>query len=111
MENVNINLKSGIKKLIAIMLIMVMLPIIPIQSASAESLSISLGSAIEGQKISFSWNSITNSVRYEYSVRDLTTDEVIIFHEETTKTSGSIPASYVIKDHQYKVCITHFLCQ
>ena len=108
MENVNISWKSGIKKLIAIMLIMVMLPIIPIQSASAESLSISIGSAIEGQKISFSWNSITNSVRYEYSVRDLTTDEVIIFHEETTKTSGSIPASYVIKDHQYKVWVGAF---
>lgn len=97
-----------LKRNLATVLIMVLLPIIPIQIAKAESLSISIGAAIEGQKISFSWNSITNAVRYEYSVRDLTTDEVIIFHEETTKTSGSIPASYVIKDHQYKVWVGAF---
>jgi len=105
MENVNFSLKSGIKKIIAIMLIMVMIPFIPIQNASAESLSISIGSAIEGQTINFSWNTITNAVRYEYSVRDLTTDELLINHEETTENSGSIPASDVIKDHQYKIWV------
>lgn len=97
-----------LKRNLATVLIMVLLPIIPIQIAKAESLSISIGAAIEGQKISFSWNSITNAVRYEYSVRDLTTNELLISHEETTKTSGSIPASYVIKDHQYKVWVGAF---
>ena len=97
-----------LKRNLATVLIMVLLPIIPIQIAKAENLSISIGSAIEGQKISFSWNSITNAVRYEYSVRDLTTNELLISHEETTKTSGSIPASYVIKDHQYKVWVGAF---
>lgn len=97
-----------LQRVIAIALIISLLPIVSISGAIAEDLSISIDYPIEEQKVSFSWNSINNAIRYEYSVRDLATDEAIIFHKETTSTSGSIPASDVIKDHQYKVWVAAF---
>ncbi len=108
MKNKKTFITRELKRIMVIIMAMVLFPIIPIQSAKAESLSISINYPIEGQSLSFSWNKISKAAYYEYSVRDLTTNSVVASHNRTTGTSGSISGSYVIKGHKYKVWVGAF---
>lgn len=100
--------RQRFERIIAIALVVMLMPLVPLCPARAEDMTISIGEPIETQPLNFSWSSVANAVRYEYSVRDMTLDNAFLEHIETTNTSASIPGEYIIKDHTYKVWVGAF---
>lgn len=107
-QNRLMRIKEKICKCIAVVLVFALLPFSWIPSAKADSLSVSLGSAVEGQGIGVSWSSVPNAEHYEYTILDETTGEYYASHNVTTGTSTSIPGSFVQANHRYKVWVGAF---
>jgi len=62
-------------------------------------------STVDFSDISVSWVYIDNADSYIISLRDITTDNLLMYHERTTSNTYNIPTSYFINGHQYRVAV------
>ena len=69
------------------------------------SVSVSVGDATPGKGVGVSWGSVSGVDHYEYSVRDLTSGDLIYNRKSTTRTSCSISGSYIVAGHSYRVWV------
>lgn len=91
------------RRMIAIILALIM---VFAMTPTAYAMSVSVGNATAGNSVSVSWSGCPSDIsHYEYSVRDLTTDNLIYNRSGTTGTSFSIPGSEIIAGHEYRVWV------
>ena len=96
-----------VKRTIALLMLVMMLPL---QTVYAASVSVTIGEAKAGEKITFSWTKVSGADHYEYSVRELTSNKLIYDHKEAavTKRSAYIPAKKVHEGARFEIWVGAF---
>lgn len=63
------------------------------------------GSSVDFADLTINWKTIDAADSYVVSMRDLTTDQLLIYHDQTTTNVYTVSRTYLINGHRYRAAV------